>query len=217
MLKLMARQSTLKNLADQLIGGRERMMLREFASTMKHRGYQYCFNKTLDYDGDKSEIDVLCWTAKARNQVLIVQWKAILFPDSINEVDEATDRFLEGQQQVERCIKLLRNLPRHRLQDLFRFVPWREVTEIYGIVLSRESGPNQRYDHSQIPGSSFATIQARLRSTDFKTPERLRNALRDRIWLRTLQERSTSVHKGIKIGSVTYWLPCLQVPQANRP
>lgn len=215
MLKLMARQSEFKTLADNLIGGRERVMLHDFAAMLTNRGYQYCLTKSLRHADQDCEIDLLAWTSKARQQVLVVEWKAILLPDEINEVNEATDRLIEGQRQVIRSISQIRKAPVSLLREVFRFVPWQDVTELYGIVLSRDGGPNQRYDHSEIPASSIATIRARLRRTDLKTPQRIVRALQERRWLRELQDTSKHVHRAVPVGNVTYEIPCLAVEERS--
>lgn len=216
MLKLMARQPASKVLADKLIGGREADMLREFGRFMAKHGYQFCLRKPVGDRVDGSEIDFLGWTNQAPNQILLVQWKAVLRPDAINEVDYVTDRFLEGQQQAERCISLLKTMPRDRRRELFRFVPWERVTEFFATVLSRDTGPNQRYDHAEIPASSFATMRVRLRQSDYKTPARFWTTLRDRAWLRALHEGCDHLHKPISVGCIKYELPALRVVKRQR-
>ncbi|MCH7752406.1 MAG: hypothetical protein IH898_09670 [Planctomycetes bacterium] len=94
---------------------------------------------------------------------------------------------------------------------LFKFVKWPLVKTIYGVVVSADAEPNDKYDHSEHPGISLQTIIARLRDNHFASPQKFWRVCKERKWMDKLRAYTES-YKQIIVGDVTYDLPILVEP-----
>jgi hypothetical protein len=87
-------------------------------------------------------------------------------------------------------------------------VNWPLVKNVYGVVVSADAEPNEKYDHSEHPGISLQTIDARLRDNHFASPQKFWRACRERRWMDKLREYTKS-YSPITVGDVTYELPVI--------
>ena len=182
LLKLMAREKTLKAVADNLIGGRERGLLNQFGSHLAGHGYAYKLTTELSHRGEAGELDMLAYNTRSPEELLLVEAKSILAADEINEVDAATTELVRAQGQLRRTIEILGRMPTHQKAGLFKFVRWENVTHYYGMVLTPDTHPNERYDHSEIPAISLDALCNRLTRSDFRRPRMIWEACRARRW-----------------------------------
>lgn len=210
MLKLMSRTKATEKYAATLIGSRERAMLRELGALLSRRG-KCSFNLTaeLSLGGEDAEVDLLAYNPKFPDEVLIVEAKAVLGVDEINEVDSATTEMISGQNQLAKRIAMLEAMPLEQKQGLFKFVNWNVSPKIFGVVIAADAEPNNRYDQAIFPGISLQTIKDRLRDNHFGSPLKFWKACRDRHWLTHLSEYEET-YRPIKIGDVTYEIPALR-------
>ena len=148
------------------------------------------------------------------SEVLLIEYKATLDVDEINEVNSATDEMIIGQTQLERCIRILGKLSVAEKRALYPFVPWDKIKKIYGIVVSSGCEPNEKYDHSVMPGISAAALYSRVPKKDFVRPSRLSKSCQERSWLSQLNDLDHSEHE-VKIGPLTYCLPSLTSRDEN--
>jgi len=209
MLKLMSRTSNLRDHAATLIGARERPMLWELGDLLSRRGgCSYSLRKAVAHGGQNGEIDLLAYNRKFPEEVLLLEAKAVLGVDEVNEVATATKEMQDGQRQLKHVDEIIKAIPEPQKRSLFPFVDWRMVTQHYGIVVALDAEPNNLFDHTVYPGISLQTIKARLRDNHFASPRKLWNACRERRWLAKLPEYTRS-YKPIQVGDVTYELPTL--------
>ena len=89
-------------------------------------------------------------------------------------------------------------------------MPWDKVKKIYGIVVSSECEPNEKYNHSVTPGISAAAFYSRVPQKDLVRPSRLWESCRERQWLSHLNDLAHSEEE-LKVGPLTYLLPSLTV------
>lgn len=212
LLKLMARTSSTKNTAATIIGSRDRAMLNELGSEFARRGgCSYKVITPVAAEEKQGDVDLLVYNWKYGNEVLVIEGKAILGVDEINEVDAATKEMQYAQEQLERTISILKALPNEVKRDLFRFVHWERVSNFWGVVVAQDAEPNDKYEHSIFPGISLATIKIRLRDKHFAAPQRFWDACKERRWLKILEEYEESFTP-VRVGDVTYELPTIMEP-----
>ena len=220
LLRLMAKmQAAAKEVADNIIGERETPATRRlglFLADKKRKGWQYKLHRKVAADGEEGEIDYLGWNAGCLEEVLLIEYKATLDVDEINEVDAATGEMLKGQTQIERCMRILGKLSIAEKKELYPFVPWDKVKKIYGIVVSSGCEPNEKYDHSNIPGISVAAFYSRVPRRDFVRPSRLWESCKERRWLSHLNDLEHSEEE-VKVGPLTYYLPSLISKDEEEP
>ena len=101
---------------------------------------------------------MLAYNTRSPEELLLVEAKSILAADEINEVDAATTELVRAQGQLRRTIEILGRMPTHQKAGLFKFVRWENVTHYYGMVLTPDTHPNERYDHSEIPAISLDAL-----------------------------------------------------------
>jgi hypothetical protein len=214
MLKLMARTPALSDLAATIIGNGERPLLRDLGDVLAKRGgYQYKLCVPLRVGDDESDADLLAYTRKAPTEVLLVEAKAVLPPDEVNEVARVTNDLIGAQDQALAAIRLLRDMPDPQRQKLFPFVDWGRVRQFCPLVLTPETAPVPPYDHTRVPGIGLQTLRTRLRSRDFRTPRRLCSACQEREWMRPYMTAETTTRE-FEVGDVTYVLPARFNPDA---
>jgi hypothetical protein len=207
--KLMSRTKSLQDHAATLIGSREGRMLRELGDLLSRRGKTaYKLTTPISLGGDKGEVDLLAYNWKFPDELLILEGKAVLGVDEINEVDAATMEMQGGQDQLATVKRILARMSDGDKATLFKFVNWTLVKNIYGVVVSSDAEPNDKYDHSEYPGISLQTIGARLRDNHFASPQKFWRACQERKWMNKLREYTES-YSPIKVGDVTYELPVL--------
>jgi len=212
MLKLMSRTPHLRNYAATLIGSRERPMLQELGELLSRRGRcSYSLRKPVTHGGQSGEIDLLGYNWKFPDEVLLVEGKAVLGVDEVNEVAAATKEMQDGQGQLKTIDDILRSMPEQQKKLLFPFVNWKAVRKHCGVVVALDAEPNNLLDQTIYPGISLQTMKTHLRDNHYASPEKLWRACKERRWLAHLTEYTRS-YKLIRVGDVTYELPVLAGP-----
>lgn len=215
MLKLMSRTKKLQNHAATLIGSREDKMLSHLGSEISKRGKAaFKLRTPIAADGEQGEVDLLAYNLKFPDELLVVEGKALLGVDEINEVDAATKEMQSGQDQLSRVIRILSKMSDEEKSALFKFVKWNLVKHVFGVVVAGDAEPNDKYDHTVFPGISLQTIEDRLRGNHLASPKKFWRACRDRRWMDGLRGYSES-YRPIKVGDVTYELPSLVEPTSQ--
>lgn len=109
MLKLMSRTKSLQNHAANLIGGREGKMLWELGNLFSRRGRAaYKLTSAIVHGEKKGEVDILMYNRKFPEELLIVEGKAVLGVDEINEVDAATTELQGDKNSLKKSKAFLR-------------------------------------------------------------------------------------------------------------
>lgn len=215
LLKLMARTPATSDRAATIIGSRERRMLNELGTMFARRGScAYKVMTSIAVGANEGEVDLLVYNWKAGSQLLLIEGKALLGVDEINEVDAATKEMQHAQKQLTGVLSILKALPEAKKTELFKFVSWDRVTEYFGIVVAQDAEPNDKYDHSLYPGISLATIKGRLRDNHFTSPRKFWEACKERRWLKAIEGYEETV-KPVQVGDVTYELPVRLIPRAE--
>lgn len=209
MLKVMARGGgVLKARADDLIGGRERKFLRQIGARFARCGYQHQIRINIDADEDATDVDIMLYRSAKPDQLLLVEGKTILAPDEINEVHDATEKCLAGQEQLSLARSILGRMPERRKAELFKIVDdWREVRDVFLVVITADGEPSIALDHAEIPVISYDVFRRRLRSCDFSSPRRFWSACVRRSWLKEELSEGKLHFKSIPVGDITYRLP----------
>lgn len=203
-LKLMARTPQLKATADNLIGGRELGLIGEFGTLLARHGYQ--FKQRLLLPEGRGEIDLLAFRTDRPAEVLVVEAKAVLEVDEINEVDQATKAMVAGQNQLRNAITFLREADLAVKQRIWRGVPWTTIESYFGVVLTPSAQPNSGYDHRELPAVTLETVKCYFESRDFRSPMRIWRTSCEKRWLDKYAEVVVE-YVPIKIGEVTYEIP----------
>lgn len=181
LLKLMARTKAHKELADQIIGDREEPMLAELRQWLEAKGWATAVNQKL-LGTEDAEVDLLGCHWKYPTEILVVEAKALLQADEPNEMRSATEEMQHAQEQAERIIRLLREMPTAARKAQFPFVEWDKITRWHGAVITPEGEPGFSFDHSKTPGCSFQTLRRRLTADEWQSPSRLWTAMVNRKW-----------------------------------
>ena len=120
----MSRTKSLQDHAATLIGSREGHMLRELGGLLSRRGKTaYKLTTSIAIGENKGEVDFLAYNQKFPDELLIVEGKAVLGVNEVNEVDAATKEMQGGQQQLTNVKSILA-----RMSDGER-IPNAEVVE----------------------------------------------------------------------------------------
>jgi hypothetical protein len=206
MLRLLARTG---KEAATIIGEREKPMIVEFGNHLaKQGGYAYKARTDLSYGGKKGELDLLAYNWKVADEVLLVEFKAVLGVDEIGEVKSVTKELQDAQEQLRNVEAILRSMPDSEKAVLYKFVKWDRVKHYFKLVVTYDSEPNEHYDHSEIPAIAFLTMLARLREKDYRSPRKLVEVCRNRKWASKLLDYKER-YWPFKVGDVTYELPVL--------
>lgn len=209
-LRVMAQTPTLKPLADNLIGGRENRLTEAVLSEFIAYGYRGKRHTVIAAGGSSGEIDLLLYNESVPKEVLLVEVKAGLAPDEINEVHNATVMLEHAQGQLVKCLGILDCAHREALESWFPFVDWDKVTNKFALVVSADSDPNTRIDSSQIPAISFAVFKSQLETDDYQSPAAVVHACKERRWLAGLK-LSMHGYERLDIGDVSYEIPSMSV------
>jgi hypothetical protein len=207
LLRLMVRTPAMRNHAATVVGSRDRAMLKDLGSILSQRGgMSYKIMTDIQGGGERGDIDLLAYNSKFPDDVLVIEGKAILGVDEINEIDSATTEMQRAQDQLEKVIRILNGMSTDEKRQLYKFVRWESVKTLYGMVVAQDAEPNEKYDQSRIPGISLLTIKARMRDNHLSNPKSLWTRCKNRPWLSDLIDGINS-HKAIKVGDVTYFVP----------
>jgi hypothetical protein len=213
MLRLMNRTPSQQKLASTLVGTRDKIMIREFGRDFfaKLGGCSFKPDTVVSGGGENGDIDMLVYNPKFGDELLLIEAKAILAVDEINEVHQATLEMQHGQEQLAKIERILESMPFEEKSRLFKFVDWNKVKTIYGIVVAAEAEPNDNLDRNVYPAISLQTIRARLRKNHFASPKKFWTACRDRHWMQSY-EKAIETYRPVRVGDVTYELPHLSLP-----
>jgi hypothetical protein len=203
-LKLSARISSLKPIADNLIGNQERVLVREFGLLLGQHGYQ--FKTRIPLPGGQGEIDLLAYHDRYPEELLVVEAKAFLGVDEVAEVAQATNEMAHGQEQLERAVGTLKGMPVEGRRRLWTKPNWQYTERFFGIVLTPNSQPNATYSHSVYPAVTLETVRRYFARSDYKPPQNFWKAAVEKRWLAGYRECARGF-RPVKVGSLTYELP----------
>lgn len=209
LLKLMARTPREKSLADNVIGNREIQLLSELQTILERKGWSVALNRNIS-GNDEAEVDILATNWSYPDEVLIVEAKAFLQADDVNEIKSATLEMQHAQEQVARIIKILATMSLDDRRRLFPFVEWEKVKYWFGVIITPETEPSINYDHSKIPALSLLTLQYRLRAKDWVGPRRIWQAMVQRKWQAFIRDAEYSSEK-TELAGITYDLPLISL------
>ncbi len=205
MLRLMARMPATKALADNAIGSREPAMISRVERKLQKYGFRTVTLRRWKSEDAEGEIDLLAWREAEDDGAIIIEAKACLRPDEINEVDALTQSADKAAAQLATSIAALKS----NSQSEHRFVPEMPAlltSKLRPIVLFLEGSPSNRYTHSDVPAVNLRGFLDRFRSSDFRSAERLWEAAKEKRWLPKVSPASTQ-WLDVKVGKVTYKLP----------
>jgi hypothetical protein len=206
LLKLMARTPSQKALADSIIGSREADLLNSLKVWLETKGWSCATNRPLTR-GTAGEVDLLAVNWRVPSEVLVVEAKALLQPDDVNEVRAASDELLHAQEQVRRSIKVIGGMSAQERSALFPFVEWDKVQNWYGVVITPEAEPGFNVEQSIIPACSFATLREHLKRRQWASPLQLWRAMTSREWHAEIQD-AKSGHETIELAGLRFEIPC---------
>jgi hypothetical protein len=214
LLKLMSRTPRLQASAANLIGGRERQLLLDAGRFLaKRAGFQFKLNKSIVANGNEGEIDLLAYTSRAPEEILIVEAKAILGSDEVNEQVESGRVMRRADQQLQRCAEIIRESSAEYLSRAYPFVDWSRVRTVHRLILTPDTPPTSSFG-STTAAVSFLTLQHAFRHRDLQTPSRICAAAR-----RRPQAASPPVlrveYEVISVGDVTYEIPVGLLDEAD--
>ncbi len=208
MLRLMAKTPILTDHTASLIGERDRRMLQSLGDRLSRSGKCKCkLNTCVEFGAERTDLDLLAYNPRFPNELLLVEGKAVLAVDEINEVDAATEELKRGQAQLSLARDILNRLPEEQKRAMFRFVRWHEITEIYEVVVTPNTEPHQGFNGDMIPAISLATIDCKMRENHLASPRKFWERARTKPWLEPLQ-RYVQKTRPLRVGDVTYELTC---------
>lgn len=208
LLKLMARTSAHKNLADNLIGSRERPLLDDLARWLGAKGWDTTANRPLPGPA-AGEVDLLGWNWTYPDEVLVVEAKAVLQADEPNEVRAVTRELERAQGQLGRVTRTLQNMDATARRNLYPGVDWPRVSRWYGLVVTPESEPGFGYDPATFPAASLLTLKRRLAAKAWRSPSRVWQATVSRDWQAEFRAGRV-VYDSFRLAGVTFEVPLLE-------
>jgi hypothetical protein len=207
MLKLMTRTKSLKNKGDDINGSREKPLLKEFGLLIAKKGKSdFKLNRSLKYEDESGEVDLLVHNRRFPDEILLVEGKALLAPDEVNELSTATKVLIRAQDQVLRNRDILNKMPVNQKNSLYPFVNWDKVSRYYLLVVTPESPAGTNYDETVIPAITLEEIKLFLKTRDYHSPCSFWEACKNKIWLRHL-EPDEEHYDDISVDNVTYQIP----------
>ena len=219
LLKVMSRGT--KELSDHaatLNGRRCRVLGGLIGMVFQKRGYDFTLDTPVTANDENTDVDVLLYQTKTPEEVLIVEAKALIGPDDVNEVYDSTQVLIAGQDQVRCAKRILSAMSNLEKQEKFRFVNWEKVSRIYGVVVSSYAWPREVMDLTEVPVLTYGTLKQRFRSQDFRRPSRFFAACAHRLWKHEEMAEARRCHHTVKVGNLTYRLPAeaVEIKEDNR-
>lgn len=209
LLKLMSRISSLTDIAATLIGSREIPLLQGIKEVLAPRGYVCKLNRILSYDDRRAEVDMLAYNhRRAPRELLLIESKAVLGADEVNEIADVTRQMIRGQRQLCRASIILNKMPSEKKSESYSFVDWDLVRDYFLIVVTPESHPTQLYIQSKIPSMTLESLRLHIRRHEIDRPSRLWEACKNKNWLAAKEDKAKKrVFTDIIVGDITYQVP----------
>lgn len=207
-LRIMLKTPHLRKSADTIIGHRASSLEHCLLELFQRRGYTGKTQTKIASSREKGEIDLLAYTKRCPNEVLIVEAKAGLAPDEIKEVYNSSESLKQGQDQLSKCVRILNGASEKELATWFPFVNWSEVSVKHLLIVSSDAEPDTHLDPMVAPAISLPVLQSLLSEDDFHSPSSVVAACRERRWLDGLiEEEQEESHVRICVGDIAYDLP----------
>jgi hypothetical protein len=208
LLKVMSRGAkTWCQHAATVNGLRSRPLGQAIGSEFAKHGYQFKLDTPIGGDDESTDVDVLLYQTTRPEEVLVVEAKALISPDEINEVSDVTQKVIEAQEQVRRVLHILKATPITEKQRKFKFVNWERVTQFFGVVATVDAEPHSQVDPQEVPVLTYVSLCWRFRPRDFRSPSRFWNACVQRPWQEREITEEEHRHRAITVGDLTYRLP----------
>ena len=182
-------------------------MLQEFGLLLAQKGaYSYALRKDISARGEDAEVDLLAWTKKAPNEVLLAEAKALLTPDEPSENVRAIAELAKAQRQLVRAAQLIKESPIGQRRQLYPFVPWERIDTYRLLIVTPDSQYGHALDESIAPVVTMDAFKIHLRRRDYASPSVLWATCKTRSWLAPYATGPLQ-YSPTKIGDVTYELP----------
>jgi hypothetical protein len=208
LLKVMSRGTkVLHDHAATVNGERDRVLGRLIAKEFTRQGYQFNLNTPVAADGESTDVDVLLYQTGRPDEILIIEAKALIAPDEINEVYDATQALIYAQKQVRRAMRILRGMPGAEKQQKFRFVRWDRVVQCYGAVVTTDAEAHWMIDQREVPVLTYNSLRWRFRPRDLRYPSRFWSSCVERPWQASEIRVEEYGHLEIKVGDIVYRVP----------
>ena len=210
LLRLLARMKEGQQLTSSLIGDRDRSLAVKFGKHLQDAcGYQFKVETDVASSEENGDIDVLAYNTKVPSEVLIVECKAVLAADEINEVGGVAKAIAKGQKQLQKIERIFAEMDQTRRRDLFKFVDWSKVKTFHYLVLTPDSEPGPGMLLKEIPAISLNAIYDCFSDKQLKSPSRLVSRARSTPWLDNVKN-SESASLPVVVNDWTFWLPALR-------
>jgi hypothetical protein len=215
LLKVMSRGTKLvREHAATINGARARTLGRLLGHEFARHGYQFKLDTPIAANGESTDVDLLLYQRARPDEILAIEAKALVSPDEINEVDDATEKVIRAQDQVRCAIRILRSMPISEKRQKFKFVNWDRVTRFFGIVATADVEPHSLVEQAEVPVLTYASLRWRFRPRDFRSPSRFWGICVQRPWQDEEVTEEGDIYQDIKVGDLLYRLPsCIVTPK----
>ena len=208
LLKVMSRGTKdLREHAATINGRRDRILGQLIGKKFATRGFQFNLDTPIAANTERTDIDVLLYQTARPDEVLVVEAKALIAPDEINEVYDATQTLVYAQEQVRRAVRILREMPVVEKRQKFKFVDWDKATKFYGVVITTDAEAHWTIDQQEVPVLTYNSLRWRFRPRDFRCPSRFWAACVQRPWQDGEMRVEKDVHADFRVGHLIYRLP----------
>jgi len=150
------------------------------------------------------------------NEILVVEAKALIAPDEINEVHTAGKELSHAQRQVNTAIRILRAMSSAEKKQKFKFVNWDDATAVFGAVITTDAEPHVSVSRAPIPVLTYNSLRWRFAPKHFRSPGRFWRACVERPWQESEIVVGESGYKDVRVGDLTYRLPVSAVDLGSR-
>jgi hypothetical protein len=143
-------------------------------------------------------------------EVLIIEAKAFLQVDDLNEIKSATVEMQRAQDQIGRIVRILTSMPLAEKKSLFPFVEWEKVERWFGVIVTPETEPAINFDHTRVPAASLQTLNNRLRPKDWLGPRRIWQAMVNREWQSAIRN-ARHTHEQFSLANIIFEIPLIEI------
>jgi hypothetical protein len=208
LLKVMSRgMKDLREHAATVNGKRDRALGQLIGKKFATHGFQFNLDTPVAANAERTDIDVLLYQTARPDEVLIIEAKALITPDEINEVYNASQTLVYAQEQVRRAMRILGKMPLVEKQQKFKFVDWDKVAKFYGVVITTDAEAHWTIDHQEIPVLTYNSLRWRFRPRDYRCPSRFWAACVQRPWQDGEMRIEEDIHVDFRVGDLLYRLP----------
>lgn len=216
-IKLLSLLPESRNKFANIIGERATIVAHRVVEAINHSSkYKFQLDTYIEADGLSTDIDLIMYSDKYPEELLLCEIKAVLSADSFNELKHVTSVINDAQIQLRKAQDILCVSSLSYKEAKFAAIDWNRVRDLCKVVITPESYPLPVYSSKEYPVVTLDILETFLDKTIEYSPKEIVAFCTSRQWVSS-KVQDDVLYEDINVGGITFQIPYRMIADAAAP